>query len=603
MTTRTLSNIESEQELCAKLKALYLGKDSIDDPLTYEVCGQFIGITSFHYNPSNKILPNQLKKVLVFMEYESLKDPTQITYKYQTLIAALSVSSIGQKDGRKVGKVFLSMCALGHVHGEYHEGRFFLLQIFQTLCVLPQLDFLVLDRANLGKPSQIFKKSLNDFYIVPEYKLSNEQYLMLLQRRRLEMERLSLFYDPYKAKPRTTPNPHGWEQRNGIFQNPDGSFDIPDNLKKIRDDVFELWRPIQGSKPRNNSVTDLTANHNDSNAQELPKSDRLRPRTQLEKEVSPIIKKRPYTRRYTKLSFKPQKPINSKTTTNPHESTMLPSFSSLTRNDLETCLHSQQNYLQVELKKLNDNRVSFNDIALLKEQLNSKFAAEDRFRSDFLQNQTSTTSLINNLSSQQILNMSKMNEFQLEQRNLPTKDDIRAINSSIYSNVVDTIKQDNEVLRGHVIESNTKLSSAILNQSNAFSTEFQILKGLVQQTIEDRKDKEHREQVESLNRIIHDRNFEREERFREREERGSERKLLFEVVKELNGHKIKDKKKYKRSRKDYLSNQEDYLKDKYHPYPTVSRSQNSRASSSLSNNSPLFQSNVYKDRFESNPHK
>jgi hypothetical protein len=282
---------------------------------------------------------------------------------------------------------------------------------------------------------------------------------------------------------------------------------------------------------------------------------------------------------------------------------MLPSFSSLTRNDLETCLHSQQNYLQAELKRLNDNRVSSNDIALLKEQLNSKFAAEDRFRSDFLHNQTSTTSLINNLSSQQILNMSKMNEFQLEQRNLPTKDDIRAINSSIYSNVVDTIKQDNEVLRGHVIESNTKLSSAILNQSNAFSAEFQILKGLVQQTIEDRKDKEHREQVESLNRIIHDRNFEREERFREREERGSERKLLFEVVKELNGHKIKDKKKYKRSRKDYLSNQEDYLKDKYHPYPTVSRSQNSRASSSLSNNSPLFQTNVYKDRFESNPHK
>jgi hypothetical protein len=298
---------------------------------------------------------------------------------------------------------------------------------------------------------------------------------MLLQRRRLEMERLSLFYDPYKAKPRTTPNPHGWEQRNGILQNPDGSFDIPDNLKKIRDDVFELWRPIQGSKPRNNSVTDLTANHNDSNAQELPKSDRLRPRTQLEKEVSPIIKKRPYTRRYTKLSFKPQKPINSKTTTNPHESTMLPSFSSLTRNDLETCLHSQQNYLQAELKRLNDNRVSSNDIALLKEQLNSKFAVEDRFRSDFLQNQASTTSLINNLSSQQILNMSKINEFQLEQRNLPTKDDIRAINSSIYSNIVDTIKQDNEVLRGHVIESNTKLSSAILNQSNAFSAEFQIL--------------------------------------------------------------------------------------------------------------------------------
>ena len=82
----------------------------------------------------------------------------------------------------------------------------------------------------------------------------------------------------------------------------------------------------------------------------------------------------------------------------------------------------------------------------------------------------------------------------------------------------------------------------MINQSNDLVSEVQQLKGLVQQTIEDKRDKEHREEVETLKRVISDKKGERKERNRERDERTHDRTLLLEIVKELNSSSRRNEK-------------------------------------------------------------
>ena len=557
-TQRSETSILKEQTLYHSLKDMYTCRDGSNDTLPYEICGQLKGISTFHYPTTLKLKDRLTIKRMVFVDFASLKDPSQITYKYQTLIA----SAHGNKTK---GKVFLSMCALGHP--AYIEGRYILLQIFETLCDKPRLDYLVLDRVNLGIPAKILQQhSINQFYIAPEYHFTREQYEVLTQRRHLELKRLGLFYDATKAKPKDTQNPHGWEKRKKINQNPDGSYILTDKLKENKDTAIKCWQPIKGlngcaavlsisdsegdSLSRTDSVTssrnlrskNQTVTFGETTTTTINNTKQVgtynKGKLNLKKtKTNPTLHSRSskrvastsgsteqYQDQYSNFNdadefandedntvYIPNKRITGRNKT--------VDYDSLTRNEMENMLNNQNQLLTAEFQNLRRAFPSRDDIVELRCHMNNQLKSDELFRTQYLNNQSSN-------QSDWLGKIQQVNDFQ---SNLTTKQESKDFSNTIINELSNKVHSSNKDVIDHADLTRRFLSSEIANHTSQLSKEVVVLKGLVEQTIENQKDRDHRMQIENLNSLLHNKDG-------DRKERESERKLLMDVVKELNNN-------------------------------------------------------------------
>ena len=108
---RTQSNIDEEKMILEQLKLLY-DDTSGNDTFTYNVCGKLVHISTFHFPTTGKNIPDRtVKKMMEFVDFSTITDPTQITYKYQTLVAIASTWLEKKGTTRFArGTVLISMC-------------------------------------------------------------------------------------------------------------------------------------------------------------------------------------------------------------------------------------------------------------------------------------------------------------------------------------------------------------------------------------------------------------------------------------------------------------------------------------------------------------
>jgi len=347
--------------------------------------------------------------------------------------------------------------------------------------------------------------------------------------------------------------------------------------KKLRDEAFKNWQPIRGvssslfyydsngdalSKPSTTilgrlrprmTTVDQTANSTSSltidKAKDMLKSaikskklTRGRPKALNSSTETSLTRA---TRNNTKSTY-----IDADINVDPIESTPNRPLRSLsvqqpinvdylTRSNLETSLLSQNHFIESEMKNLHRQLFSKRDLDELQRQILKQSSSSEAFQSESLKAHASTISYVKNVSAQQTSYLDQIVTIQNTQKNQATKDDLEEVSASLLVNVVDSIQEKHQELRHHQ-DLSSLLTSKMINQSSDLVSEVQQLKGLVQQTIEDKRDKEHREEVETLKRVISDKKGERKERNRERDERTHDRTLLLEIVKELNSTRKND---------------------------------------------------------------
>jgi hypothetical protein len=115
-------------ELYTNLQKLYKSRN-IDTKYTSIICGQKKTFATFRFPATNGVLDIRSKKVMFFVDADTLNDPLFVTYKYQCCIATATVKRGLEIDGKYQyhGIVHMSLCALGHA--EFPIGRFVLLQV------------------------------------------------------------------------------------------------------------------------------------------------------------------------------------------------------------------------------------------------------------------------------------------------------------------------------------------------------------------------------------------------------------------------------------------------------------------------------------------
>ena len=84
------------------------------------------------------------------------------------------------------------------------------------------------------------------------------------------------------------------------------------------------------------------------------------------------------------------------------------------------------------------------------------------------------------------------------------------MSSQIISEISNKMMVNNDHLSKHNELTTKIIVSEVSNHTSKLTSDIDILKCLVQQTLEDKKEREHREQVETLTRVIADRTGERQ---------------------------------------------------------------------------------------------
>ena len=362
---------------------------------------------------------------------------------------------------------------------------------------------------------------MKPFFIAPEYMFSVAQHEQLTQRRELELRRLGLIYDPNKIKPRDTHNPHGWEVRNKITV--EDELDVKN--QRNRDLIFFACQPRKG---RFESVEDLTndiskltnstATVNVPTTSNLRQSTRTRTRVQfasdtLSRTSSPIstTSTSPASKRRYKRKEKIQDDIdfNNNDNFNYNDTPSQSQYSTRKSTSVTSSQNEKQMEESISILKLKK------EIELL---INQRDANENRHKYEIenLRNHGKVSEKdIKKLENKlELIGNNTNNDYVLKYADLSTS----LVKTELANHSIE-VNNNFKLLKEHY-ENNIDYArereereyiERIQNQkaSNKIQSDLALLTQLVQQTIVDKKDKEHKDQIAKLENMVYDKSGER----------------------------------------------------------------------------------------------